>query len=1125
MLKRISLLIGIALLALSVTAFAQTSRGTVTGVVSDSSGAVLANAEVLLTSSSTGVTQTTTTNSAGIYRFEAVLAGDYTVEVKAKGFKSLKAPATVNAGLTTGRDFQMVVGGSGESVTVEAAAVQLQTEESTRGGAIQPVALANLPIAGQNSLNLMLTLPGVVRSNQAGGGSLDSGIGAVNGARARSNNFMIDGSANNDISVAGPAFTITNNDALQEVAIQTANFTAEFGRSGGAVINQVTKSGTNNLHGTAAWVYRSEVLNASTNPQRLAYARNPTSDLKPKFKENIPAFTVGGPVYIPHIYDGHNKTFWFAGFQWDRYSAGGTTTTYSALPTDVGFQKLQALAGSCPNVQMYLNFLGSARGKTLPSTDPAYRAPISIALPTPGTNVPDFTSTSCTGTLRTGQAIEFGPYDRFTNSVYLDNNHLVRIDHIASQKQNMSFRWLWDSSTSTDGNIGFSPAYDIPFTGKTMTANFNDAYVINDRLLNEFRFSYTRNKYAWFFADGNSLGATTPYISVANISSLQIDSTYPQGRIGNSYQYQDTVAWSKGKHSVRFGGEILRQLSVQVAPFNSRGSYTFSDTTNANYNIQALANFIDDYSGQPGTNAASKLFGSGKYYPNTFVWVLFFQDSWKARQDLTINFGVRYENFGQPANIFKYPAFVGYGDADITSTARVDPDNNNFGPNFGFAWSPNWGSGIGKRISGEGKFVLRGGYQVVYDTWFNNLLSNMTAGTPNAMTSANLVSSFARGVANLSSAFNTLVPLAVNPYTSQTSMFSKHIRNPYYHRFSLGIQRELPSNIVMDLSYVGSLGRQLFYTNPLNPGVPNAAGTAVATQSTPYGTQTLRLYPNRGLIQIRDSGVTSNYNAMQLQVRRRMGTTVVGDMLFSSAYTWSRNMDILTETFGTYSSPQNPSRSPAWGIPLKDLDYGPADNDRRHVWSTALLWNLRGPKQGFWGQLAGGWSVSPIITLQSGTPYTVLNGTDSDMDGSSLGDRARIGNPNAPLNSYARFVGATTCASRLQNPATGACVTTNDVRWYQWNLYSPNDPNISRRNQTYGVGYFNIDANILKTFSITEGLKLEYRAEIFNILNHQNFDTPPSARSVSSTSYTSFLSTATANGGSRTMRMGLKVIF
>lgn len=1120
MLKRINLLLGIALLALAVATSAQTSRGTVTGVVSDPSGAVLANAEVSLVSAGTGVTQTTKTNSAGIYRFEAVLAGEYTVEVKASGFKKTKASATVNAGSTTGRDFQMTVGGSGESVTVEATAVQLQTEESTRGGAIQPVALANLPISGQNSLNLMLTLPGVVRSNQSG--SLDSGIGSVNGARARSNNFMIDGSANNDISIAGPAFTITNNDALQEVAIQTSNFTAEFGRSGGAVVNQVTKSGTNQLHGTGAWVYRSQLFNASNNSQRLAFARNPDSELKPKFKENIPAFTIGGPVYIPHIYDGHNKTFWFAGFQWDRYSAGGTTTTYSAVPTETGFQKLQALAATCPNVQKYLNFVGSVRGATLDPSNPAYRAPISIALPAASSTVPDFTSTSCTSDLRTGQVIEFGPYDRFTKSVSLDNNHLVRVDHIASDKQNMSFRWLWDSSTSTDGNIGLSPAYDIPFTGKTMTANFNDAYIIRDNLLNEFRFSYTRNKYAWFFADESSLGATTPLMSVANISTLQIDSTFPQGRIGNSYQYQDTMAWTKGKHSLRFGGEVLRQLSVQVAPFNSRGSYTYADNTT--YGISGLANMIDDYSGNAGTNAASKLFGTGKYYPNTFVWVLFMQDSWKARQDLTLNFGLRYENFGQPANIFKYPAFVGYGDTDITSTARVDPDNNNFGPNFGFSWAPHWSSGPGKLLSGDGKFVLRGGYQVTYDTWFNNLLSNMTAGTPNAMTSANLVSSFARGVANLSTAFNSLAPLAVNPYTSQTSMFGKHIRNPYYHRFSLGIQRELPSSIIMDLSYVGSLGRQLFYTNPLNPGVPNAAGTAAATQSTPYGTQTLRLYPNRGLIQIRDSGVTSNYNAMQLQVRRRMGSTVLGDLMFSSAYTWSRNMDILTETFGTNSSPQNPSRSPAWGIPLKDLDYGPADNDRRHVWSTALLWNLRGPKTGFWGQLAGGWSVSPIITVQSGTPFTILNGTDSDMDGSSLGDRARIGNPDAPLNSYARFVGASTCASRLQNPATGSCVTTNDVHWYQWGLYSPNDPNISRRNQNYTGGYLNVDANILKTFRITEQFKLEYRAEIFNITNEQNFDTPP-ARTVSSTSYTSFLSYATMNGGSRTMRMGLKVIF
>jgi hypothetical protein len=380
----------------------------------------------------------------------------------------------------------------------------------------------------------------------------------------------------------------------------------------------------------------------------------------------------------------------------------------------------------------------------------------------------------------------------------------------------------------------------------------------------------------------------------------------------------------------------------------------------------------------------------------------------------------------------------------------------------------------------------------------------------------------------------TLVASPVNPYTAQTSVFDQNIRNPYMHRISFGIQRELPSGIVADLSYVGGLGRQLFYTNTTNPGMPGA--TAAATQSTPFGTQTLRLFANRGNIQIRSSGLTSSYNAMQLNVRRRLANTMIGEMMFSSSYTWSKNMDTLSETFATNSSTQNPSLSPAWGIPLKNVDWGPSDNDRRQTWVTAMNWNVRGPKKGILGQIAGGWQVAPIITLQSGTPYTVVNGADRDFDGTSIGDRAELGNPYAPINSFARVVPSTTCATKLRNPLNLYCVSAKDVHWIQVTSYSRFSN--QQRNSNYTQGLFTLDANIMKTFRLTERFKFEYRAEIFNLTNNQNFNTPASAtnRSVTAAGVdpkkgtNNFLNQGllsnNGNGnGSRTMRMGLKLIF
>jgi hypothetical protein len=269
---------------------------------------------------------------------------------------------------------------------------------------------------------------------------------------------------------------------------------------------------------------------------------------------------------------------------------------------------------------------------------------------------------------------------------------------------------------------------------------------------------------------------------------------------------------------------------------------------------------------------------------------------------------------------------------------------------------------------------------------------------------------------------------------------------------------------------------------------------------------------------------------MQLNVRRRLGSTLLGEMLVSSSYTWSKNMDTLSETFATNSSTQNPSLSPAWGIPLKNVDWGPSDNDRRQTWVTAMNWNVRGPKKGILGQIAGGWQVAPIITLQSGTPFTIVNGADRDFDGTTIGDRADVGNPYAPITSFARQVPVATCASRLRNVATNKCVTRFDVHWVQ--VTSLSRFSNQQRNGVYTQGLFTVDANILKTFRINERLKFEYRAEIFNLTNAQNYNTPASAtnRTLSSATGTSFLNQGllsnNGNGnGSRTMRMGLKLIF
>jgi hypothetical protein len=1144
--------------SMAAVSFAQSARGVITGTVLDSTGAALSNAEITLRSPSQGTVTVVHSNSAGIYRFEGVNPGDYVVVASAPGFSKSEAPATVNVGDTVGRDFQMKPGQSSEVVEVNTSTLELQTEDAVRGSTLTSKEIAELPLASQNSLNLILTNPGVARSNQSG--SLDSGIGSVNGARARSNNFLIDGVQNNDISVAGPQYTITNNDELGEVNFQTSNFSPEFGRTGGAVVSQVTKSGTNQWHGTAAAEYRSEYFNASTQTQRNAYASNlatynaavltnpnyPVPLLKNKFHDIIPAVTIGGPLVIPHLYDGHDRTFIFGGGQVDRYVAN-SLATFSNVPTAAGYATLQALSGACPNVAFYLGLL-SAAGSPQGSATGVGTGSVDISVPTTSLA----TAPTCNGTARTGQTVPYGQYYRFARDVYQDDNFLVRLDHKASNKQDLMFRYLFDDNNETlGGSEGLGPQFDVPYRGRTQTAAFTHIYQLRNNLVNEFRFGFVRGNYRFDIPSGNTLAKTLPAYGFSGTGTLSIpsvSSSFNQGRVSNNFEYEDVVTYTRGHHAFKAGAEIQRQLAIQQAPFNSRGTVTFTACTATSCAgggiataISPVANFIDNYAG-PSTGPVAILFDTqnpqqpGKYRPNLFSMSFFVQDQYKVSPNLSLVYGLRYENFGQPANgTFTHPAFVGYGANDYAGTSKVVMDNNNFGPTFGFSYQPHTGSGLL-----NGRTVIRGGYQVSYDTWFNNLLSNMKGASPNSPANTPVPSTPTAGTPRGLTGPGVLLASAtptLNPYTTESSDFKQRLRNPYYHHFSLGVQEQLPGRMVLDMAYVGTLGRQLFFTDPLNPALPNATFTTTATQvTTLYGTQTLRLDANRGTIQIRDGGATSNYHSGQVQLRHRGWDTPVGHIYFTSSYTYSKSLDILSETFATNSSAQNPSRSPLLAD-IRSLDYGPSDNDRRHIWSTVVNYGVRGPHSGVLQRVLGGWSLAPILTLQSGTPFTVLNGVDRDLDGSTIGDRADIGNKFAPFNS--RGIQTSACSGGVYNGATyaalvaggstsaaaitGSCTTRDQVRFVEVTSYNVNQT--QGRNSQYTTRYLNLDTNVLKKIKINERFQAELGATFLNVTNNESFDTPFNTNIATYGSTANFLNYTLASGGSRTMRLRAKFIF
>jgi len=1087
------------LVLMNGTAVAQTSRGTLTGVITDPTGAAVVTATVTITHLDTNVKRQTTTNDAGVYRFDAVDLGTYSLSVQKTGFRTHDTTGVaIQAAHTTDIDVRLEVGATSEVVRVEASSfeVELQTSDQVRGANFSENTVNSLPITGLDSLTLAQLLPGVAVLNQSIANSINQDgtfAFAVNGQRPRGNNFMIDGVENNDISVTGPAYIITNPDAVQEVNIQTADFSAEFGRAGGAVFNQITKSGTNQLHGTATYVYDGSAFAALTHLQKNQNITTP-----PRQVENIPDFTIGGPVVFPHLYNGHDKTFFFAAAQWDRLFGKTSASTPLVLPTDAGVATLQTLAAQCPNAALYLQALGSLRG------DPN-ASPSSISLA-----VPSATGT-CTNSTRTGLALATGNFLRVAPFSSLDNNHQIRIDHKPSDKQNMSFRWLYDNLVQSP-SLNNLPGFDNAFTGKTLSGTFADTYVIRSNWTNEFRFNYGRIGFNFPLLAPDSFHATLPNYLISGVTNAFTSSgsiggatNIPQFRYANNWQYQDTMSVVHGRHTFRFGLDFLRQLARQHPPFNERGSFAYF----ASGSVTSFSNFLDDFGGNGGS--LNRQFGSSIYHPNLFRQSYFFQDSWKTTQNLTLNLGLRYENFGTPVNTFTVAAFTNYDPVNFAAPHKVDGDNNNFAPSVGFAWNPK-GTSFLERMMGGGKTVWRGGFQVSYDTWFNNLLSNIAGSSPNTLGGiipSTTSAAAPRGLANFSGQFATIQATPPTAQSPQQNLFLQPFRNPYTDRWSLGFEHEFPYGFIWDTSYVGSVSHKLFRTIDMNP-IVNPVTRA-------------RFQPQVGARTVRASSANSNYESLQLDLKRRFSGTPVGQVQLEGSYTYSHFLDDVSDVFGFDSTPSSfQSVSQVLGG-SRHLDYGNSDFDRRHVGAIALLWDVRGPRQGILGTLVGGWQLSGIAHWQTGFPFTVVNGADRNSDGQAGPDRPDIGSLSAPLNT--RAIKKSTCSTGFGNPdAAGTpCVDPATVHFIQGSG-NPNGQTVGR-NTLRAPGIDNLDLAIAKRFRFTERMNLEYRVDMFNALNTLNLGYRVASRTVNGSAPGSFLDFNQTASIARTMRMRLKFSF
>ena len=1100
---------GFSIMAGRGALLAQSSRGTVTGLVQDTSRAAVSNAVVDLTNEQTKVVRSTNTNDAGTYRFDAVDPGIYSVKVTAAGFKiASMRNFEVSASQVKPVDVQLELGQVTSTIEVSAGSALIQTEAPVRGGTITTQNVVDLPVATQNPVMLALTLPGVTTNRYSFGVDTFS----VNGGRGRSNNFLIDGTENNDISVAGQAFEIKNPEAVQEISVQTGNYDAEYGRAGGAVVNVITRSGTNQFHGTARYLLESTIFDAPTNLMKTSPAVLKRGHPLPGTDQFFSG-TLGGPVRM-------NQTFFFSSYQEERQ----TSTSQIGLTTfsPSGRSNLAALfpKGTNPRADLLLRATAGADANS------------QFFTVSPGPNLPD---------------IQFGSYQRPVPTPVRDRQLLERVDHNFSTRDQFSGRYMIDDQAKpVGGSTGFL-GFDTSSKQRYQNVLASETHTFSPAATNELRLAYNR---IFIFLPNdavNPLAATLPYTTIAGIftggSTLGISNNFPQGRIANNYQLQDTFNYVHGRHSWRFGTDLTDQRARQAAPFNGRGTLTY----NTSGSFSGLANFLDDFGGSGGS--ATRDFGSPSYYPSLFRQAYFAQDRWRVSDSVTLTLGVRYEYFGVPINSVTTPAFTGLFNVDpktftgpYSQPDKVQSDKDNFGPTVGVAYSPGFDSGILGKVFGKKKSVWRMGYQIGYDSFFNNIASNAAASSPNLIstnTPSVVTNDNPRGLVSFSTNVPA-VPAPLSPLNSQT-LAIKNLVNPYYQRWSAGIQRELPGHLMLDISYVGSKGTKLFINESLNPLVTpslrNYPAGYTAADFLPTQIQG-RFDPLQGSRLIRTNGGSSTYHAGQLNLTRNFSSGLV----FGVAYTWSKYLDNTSDVFATTgnSLPQQ-SMIPSIFGGLKN-DKGISLYDRPNRLAITYLYQLpvMRNQRGLLGHVAGGWEIAGVTVIESGAPLNILNGQDADgLDGANWqrpnfnpsgqkGVRA-VPNPASPtgyVNPDAA-AGPTTPIDPGSAEYIGiqACTSTT----------LPCAPGNLGRFTTRTPGLNNFDGTLTKKINVTERIYMQFRMEAFNIFNHRQYGIQSispfdfGTTTISSNVFTSppgrFLNPGFADGGARVMRYGLKIIF
>lgn len=1044
---------------------AQTSQGAVAGTIRDTSSAAVAQASVTLTNEATGQIRETTTKDDGAFRADAVEPGPYTVRVTKVGFKTFELKhLQVNPSVVTGYDVVLTVAGATTEVVVESASLAtLDLDSGQIADTIPTTELNNLPIFSLNPVELAITLPGVQMVNNGGFGN---GFEiSVNGARTRANDYLIDGQDDNDNAIAGQALQAEIPDMYNSVSVLTNSYSAEYGRAGGAVVNLVTKTGTNTPHGTAWDLYEGSGLNAIDGLSRGA------GITKTRYDQHQYGFTVGGPIV-------RNKLFGFGGSQWSRYY-GSATPAVISLPTDGDTVTLSN--NTTTNTYAYLTSLASA-GNSQAAMLMKYVGSLSqyLKIGTSTTKVPLVNETNCTSC-----TLDFVNYRRpSAASQQTDTQWTAKVDYLARQNDHISGRFLHDYDFLAPDWFNFPsqlPGFDSYQGGPAEQGGLNYVHIFSPAMLNEFRWSATRINF--LFAELPSTVAnplsSKPVISIANTGLPQLgpqSTSLPQGRGHDFYQFQDTLTRTIGRNTLRVGADVGRVLVRDFVPFNNYGDLSYTKSTG----YSALNNFLDDYLGTSGT--ASISFGGNRVDSHQWQTAYFAQDDIKLRTDLTANLGLRYEFQTNPENAVAYPAInpATVLTDPITALYRVAEDKNNFAPRIGFAYNPHgraW-------LLGDGKTVYHAAFGIFYDVLFTNITDNTQETAPNVQAPQVQVTT-GRGAASSSTIIPGMKPTGVAP-TNTVETTTDNLVNPMTYQWNFGIERQLPGEFKLTLNYVGTRGSELY-----------------ANQQYNYFVQGVRLNAARGPIIARGNFASSQYHGLQAGVTHDFSH----NFFVQASYTYSKNLDDGSEVFTTFATPTSYSANLAPGYRYKE--WGPSAYDFRNYLSLAYVWAIPNiPHLANPGAnevvdfIARGWQFTGVNAWQSGQYSTFnLNGFDFNLDGSTSNDRPLVGNPSAGLETIGMdgyVLGCTAAPGQGlfdygANDDTGACnsVTSSQVHWVV--PYPYTQAQIGQeigRNSFRNPGYWNMNAALQKSFGLhirkMESSSFVIRGEAQNLFNHNN---------------------------------------